>query len=198
MKRNFVIGAIVSLLSIACISASAQTRPAGSAAAAPGPAAPVPDTKIALIDTTMFGDQKAGIKRYLAAVASVQLQFKPKTQELVDLQNRIKAIADDITRLNGAPVVDSRTIQVKQGDGERLQRDLKYKKEQLDADFEKRYNEVVGPVSTEIGKALDQYANQHGLTMILDVSKLLPAILTANPAMDITQPFIAEYNLKNP
>jgi Skp family chaperone for outer membrane proteins len=205
MKRHFVIGAIVSLLSIACISASAQTRPAGSAATTPGPAAPqpvrpanIPDTKIALIDTTMFGDQKAGIKRYLAAVASVQLQFKSKTQELVDLQNRIKAIADDITKLNGAAVVDSRTIQVKQVEGERLQRDLKYKKEQLDADFEKRYNEVVGPVSTEIGKALDQYANQHGLTMILDVSKLLPAILTANPAMDITQPFIAEYNLKNP
>ncbi|HEV7796590.1 MAG TPA: OmpH family outer membrane protein [Pyrinomonadaceae bacterium] len=201
MKRNFVIGAVMLLLSIACITASAQTRPAPAAATpAPQPTASanVPDTKIALVDTAMFGDARGGIKRYLNAVSSVQLQFKPKTQELVDLQTRMKTIADEITRLNGNSVVDPKSIQAKQEEGERLQRDFKYKKEQLDADFEKRYNEIVGPVSADIGKALDQYAGQHGLTMILDISKLLPAILTANPAMDITTPFIAEYNSRNP
>lgn len=202
MKRNFVSGAVMLLLSIACITASAQTRPVTPAAATPAPqptaSANVPDTKIALVDTAMFGDARSGIKRYLNAVSSVQLQFKPKTQELVDLQTRMKTIADEITRLNGNPVVDPKSIQAKQEEGERLQRDFKYKKEQLDADFEKRYNEIVGPVSADIGKALDQYASQHGLTMILDISKLLPAILTANPAMDITTPFIAEYNSRNP
>ena len=59
-------------------------------------------------------------------------------------------------------------------------------------------NDAVNPISTDIGKALDQYAIQHGLTMILDVSKLLPAILTVNPAVDVTAAFIAEYNSKNP
>jgi hypothetical protein len=34
--------------------------------------------------------------------------------------------------------------------------------------------------------------------MILDISKLLPAVLTLNPAMDVTQAFIAEYNSRNP
>ena len=34
--------------------------------------------------------------------------------------------------------------------------------------------------------------------MILDISKLAPAILTVNPAMDVTQAFIAEFNSKNP
>ena len=94
--------------------------------------------------------------------------------------------------------MDPKSVQGKQNEGDGLQRDLKYKKEQADADFEKRYNEVVGPISTDIGKALDQFGSQHGLTMILDMSKLLPAILTASPSMDITQPFIAEYNSKNP
>jgi len=32
--------------------------------------------------------------------------------------------------------------------------------------------EVVAPVSADIGKGLDQYAAQHGLTLILDISKL--------------------------
>jgi hypothetical protein len=34
--------------------------------------------------------------------------------------------------------------------------------------------------------------------MILDISKLAPAILTVNPAMDVTQTFINEYNSTHP
>ena len=89
-------------------------------------------------------------------------------------------------------------IKAKEDEGERLQRDWKYKKEQFDADFEKHLTEAVAPISTDIGKALDQYAAQHGLTLILDISKLLPALLTVNPATDITQSFIADYNSKHP
>ena len=90
------------------------------------------------------------------------------------------------------------TIRAKQDDGARLQRELKYKKEQADADFEKRYSEVVGPVSNDIGNALIQYAAQNGLTMIIDISKLQPAVLSVNPAMDVTLAFIADYNSKHP
>jgi len=128
----------------------------------------------------------------------VKKAFEGKNAELRNLQSQIKAIADDINRLSGASVVSPETIRAKQGEGERLQREFKYKKEQADADFEKRYSEVVGPVSNDIGNALIQYAAQNGLTMILDISKLLPAVLTVNPAMDVTQAFIADYNSKHP
>jgi Skp family chaperone for outer membrane proteins len=159
----------------------------------------VPAAKIAVVDTTVFGDEKAGIKRYLNAVTTVQRAFEPKNVELRNLQNQIKVIADDLNKLSANPgVVSPESIRAKQGEGERLQRELKYKKEQADADFEKRYTEVVGPVSTDIGNALIQYASQNGLTMILDISKLLPAVLTVNPAMDVTQAFIADYNSKHP
>ncbi len=192
------------LFAIASVSASAQPRPA---ATPPRPAAPqptpvakanVPNTRIAIVDTSVFGDEKAGIKRYLNAVKNVKFEFGPKHTELNNLQSRIKALTDEITKLSGSSVVDPKSIQAKQEEVERLQRDLKYKKEQADADVEKRYKEVVGPVSTDIGKALDQFAVQNGLTMILDITKLLPAVLTVNPAVDITQAFIAEYNSKNP
>ena len=206
MKRILNMAAVFVLLAGASVSAFAQTRPGATPATAkpaapqpaPRPNAPVPDTKIALVDTSVFSDEKAGITRYLNAVKTVQREFQPKNLELSNLQNRIKAIADEITKLSGNTVVGAQTIQAKQEEGERLQRELKYKKEQADADVEKRYNELVGPVSADIGKALDQYASQHGLTMILDISKLLPAVLTVNPNMDITQAFIAEYNSKNP
>jgi|SRR5438876_7464361 len=204
MKRIRLISAALMLAAIVTISASAQTRP-GTAAARPAatqtPAvsnAPVPETKIAFIDTGMFGEEKGGITRYVIAVKGVEREFQPRQTELTGIQARIKALADEISKLSGNSVVDPKTIQAKQDEGERLQRDLKYKKDQADADFAKRYQEVVSPISTDIGKALDQFAQQRGITMILDISKLAPAILTVNPAMDVTQAFIAEFNSKNP
>jgi Skp family chaperone for outer membrane proteins len=206
--RNFrILAAAMMLAAIIAVSASAQTRPAAGTPARPTAApqttpaasnAPVPDTKIAFIDTGAFGEEKGGITRYVNAVKSLEREFKPRQDELNTMQTKIKAIADEIGKLSGSSVVDPKTIQAKQDEGERLNRDLKYKKEQADADFAKRYGEVVGPISQDIGKALDQFATQRGITMILDISKLAPAILTVNPAMDVTGAFIAEYNTRNP
>ena len=199
MNRIILIAAAFVVLTGASVSVAAQTQPAGARPAAPQPtpaaAAPVPVTKIALVDTTLFGDEKAGINRYVSALKGVQATFQPRLIELNNLQNQIKALADEINKLSANPVVD---LKPKQDEGERLQRDLKYKKEQFDADFERALTQAAAPVSADIGKALDQYAAQHGLTMILDISKLLPALLTVSPAMDITQAFIADYNSKHP
>ena len=199
MNRIILIAAAFVVLTGASVSVAAQTQPAGARPAAPqatpAAAAPVPVTKIALVDTTLFGDEKAGINRYVSALKGVQATFQPRLIELNNLQNQIKALADEINKLSANPVVD---LKPKQDEGERLQRDLKYKKEQFDADFERALTQAAAPVSADIGKALDQYAAQHGLTMILDISKLLPALLTVSPAMDITQAFIADYNSKHP
>ena len=176
----------------------ATPRPTGGLTTPFALPANVPASKIAFVDTTVFGEEKVGIRRYINAVNSVEKIFEPKTLELRNLQNQIKVIADDIAKLNNNPVVSPQSVRAKQDEGERLQRELKYKKEQADADFQKRYSEVVGPVSNDIGNSLIQYANQNGLTMILDISKLLPAVLTVNPAMDVTQAFIADYNSKHP
>lgn len=204
MNRIRLIAAAMMLAAILAISASAQTRPG---TAAPRPATPqtqtpavnngpVPDTKIAFIDTSAFGEEKGGITRYVNAMKSLEREFQPRQTELNNIQARLKAIADEISKLSGNTVVDPKTIQAKQDEGEKLQRDLKYKKEQADADFAKRYKEVIDPISEDIAKALNQFATARGLTMIVDISKLAPAVLTASPAMDVTQAFIAEFNAK--
>jgi Skp family chaperone for outer membrane proteins len=68
------------------------------------------------------------------------------------------------------------------------------KKKEYEAALEKRYDEVVGPISAEIGKGLVAFARQNGITLILDADKLLPAILTLDPAMDVTKAFVTAYN----
>jgi Skp family chaperone for outer membrane proteins len=204
MQVSRLIFAATMLAIIVAISAAAQTptrtpppKQASPQTQTPA-AAPVPDTRMAFIDTTMFADEKGGIIRYVNAVKTLEREFAPRQAELVNIQTRIKALADEISKLSGSAVVDPKTIQSKQDEGERLQRDLKYKKEQADADFAKRYEEAVGPISTDIGKAIDQFALQRGYTVVFDASKLAPAILTINRALDVTQAFVNEYNSTHP
>jgi Skp family chaperone for outer membrane proteins len=159
---------------------------------------PVPDSKIALIDTSAFNDEKNGIIRYVDAAKAVEAEFKPRADELQGLQNRLVALATEIQNLQKAAVADQKTIQAKQQQGATLQTELKTKKDRFDEDLSKRYEVVVGPISNLIGAAMDQFARSRGITMTLDASKLLPAILTAVPAIDMTQAFINDFNSKNP
>jgi Skp family chaperone for outer membrane proteins len=157
-----------------------------------------PQSRIALIDTTMFVDEKKGIFRYIDAVKSIQPQFAGANQELVNLQSRINTLIEDIRKLRATPQPDPRVIQAKQEEGTRLQQDWNMKKQRFDEDYSKKYQEVMGPLSEQIGRAMDQFARERGITMTLDLSKLLPAMLTALPAVDVTDAFMADFNRKNP
>jgi len=160
--------------------------------------AAVPNSRIALIDTSVFGDEKNGIYRYVDAAKSVEAEFKTRSDEVQNLQNRLNGLANEIQTLSKAPVVDQKTIQAKQQQGQTLQAEWKTKKDRLDEDASKRAEQVIAPISSQIGAAMDQFARQRGVTMTLDSSKILPAILTAVPAVDLTQAFINEFNSKNP
>ena len=204
------------LLAVAVTSVAAQTRPTSTPTPAPvrpaatptpvRPAAPqtppadvpVPQSKIALIDTNMFADEKKGIFRFVDAVKSIQSMFAVQNQELVNLQNRLNALVEEIRRLRLVPQPDQRLILAKQEEGTRLQQDFNTKKQRRDEDLERKYQEVTAPLQEQIGKAMDQFARERGITMTLDLSKLLPAMLTAVPAVDVTDAFIADFNRKNP
>lgn len=199
MRNIRIFAAAMMLAAIVAISASAQTRPAGTtparpAAPAPTQTGPMPETKIAYINTQAFGDEKAGITRLVTKLKALEREFEPRQNELNTMNNRLKAIADEIGKLSGSTVVDPKTIQAKEEEGTKLQRDMKYKKEQADADFAKRYEQEMTTISKDIRDALNQFAAQRGITMLLDISKFGDAILIAAPGMDITQAFISEFN----
>ena len=204
MKKIFSIFAMVALTGAIAVSAIAQTqRPTPTPPPRPTPPpvvanTPVPQSRIALIDTTAFGDEKTGIYRYVDAARAVQNEFKSRTDEIQNLQNRLNALANEIEALMKVTPVDQKTVQAKQQQGGSLQTEFNTKKAKLDEDVGKRYEQVVAPISAQIGAAMDQFATQRGVTMTLDLSKLLPAILTAIPAIDLTQAFINDFNSKNP
>ena len=141
MKQACIIAALMAVLGFLSIRLFGQpiSLPAG-----------VPATKIALIDSDVFADEKRGITRYVAAMKSLEREFKGKSTE-----------------------VDKAT-------------------------FQKRYEETINPIASDISKALDQFAVQRNITLTLNISKLQPAILTIDPATDVTESFIADYNSKHP
>ena len=186
--------------------ANAQTpRPTPTPAVTPRPTPPpaaanaqVPPSKIALVDTSMFDDEKNGIYRYVDATRIVAQEFKGRSDEVKNLATRLTALATELDALMKAKPQNATVIDAKQQQGATLQAEYDAKKAKLDEDVGKRYDQVVSPISRQIGAALDQFAAQRGITMTLDVSKLLPAILTVLPTVDMTQAFINDFNSKNP
>lgn len=214
MRRVYLIIASIALVGGFGVSAGAQVArptptpgarptpmptPAARPTPAPAPAnAPVPQTRMAVIDTAAFGDEKTGIYRYVDATRTVANEFRTRTDEVQNLEKRLTALGNELDTLMKTSPPNKAAIDAKQQQGEALQAEYNTKKSKLDEDLTKRYEQVVSPISKQIGAALDQFAAQRGVTMTLDLSKLLPVVLTMLPAVDLTQAFINDFNAKNP
>lgn len=208
MRIFRLIAATIFVAAISTLPALAQPKqgakpPTASPTPAPtlGVAVTTVPAKIAFVITDQFKDEKVGILRWIAAAKKLQIEFQPKERELLDIENRIQAINKELETLSKSPtVVDPKTIANKQEDITRLQREQKFKKEEGEALFKRRYEEVVGPVSADIVKALDAFARQRGITLLLDYGRMveLGAIVIADKSTDLTAAFIADYNSKNP
>jgi Skp family chaperone for outer membrane proteins len=202
MRTFRLIAAAASLAAITAFSASAQQRPAAQTPAATAPTAAaasnaaVPDSKIALINTDFFADEKAGINRLVAAVKKVDAEFTPRRTELQGIKTQIDKLTADLQAQAG--VAQPQALQQKQEQLDTLKRDYQRKGEDAQAAYNKRLQESVGPLYEDIGKALDAFARARGITLLLDTAKIGPAILAAVDAMDMTRAFIADYNSKNP
>ncbi|HEV2903437.1 MAG TPA: OmpH family outer membrane protein, partial [Pyrinomonadaceae bacterium] len=182
----------------------AQTRPAGTQprpSVTPAPTAPstaavsVPESKVALIDSSAFADEKQGIAKFVSALKRVNAEFQPRQAELQNLQQQIEKATSDLQK--AAPVQDAKVTQQQQERIDQMKKDYQRKGEDAQAAFNKRLEEVLGPIYEDIGKALDGFAKARGITLILDVTKV-QGIVSAADAMDITRAFIAEFNSKNP
>ena len=206
MKVIRATAAVAFFVALTAASAFAQTRPAAGAGTQPRPTATpvtapvsaavsVPESKVALIDSSAFADEKQGILKFVSAIKRVNAEFQPRQTELQNLQAQIEKATTDLQK--AAPVQDAKVTQQQQEKIALMDKDYKRKGEDAQAAFNKRLEEVLSPIYEDIGKALDTFAKTRGITLILDITKI-QGIVSAADAMDITRAFIAEYNSKNP
>ena len=197
MKIIRAIAAVAFFAAISAVSVVAQPKPTTTPAPATTGSATgnVPDTKLALVDTDQFLDEKAGIVRLVTAAKKVENEFLPRRTELQTLQAQIDKLTADLQK--AAPVQDQKVSAQQQDAIDSKKRDLTRKTEDAQSQYQKRLQEMLGPVYDDIGKALDAYAKAHGITLILDVTKI-QGIVSAAESLDITKAFITEFNSKNP
>jgi Skp family chaperone for outer membrane proteins len=200
--------AAAALLTFAALGANAQApagRTATPAPATPRPAASAPaqggsaiaEGKFAVVDTDAFQDPKEGIARLVSAAATVDREFKPRRDEIQQLQTRYEALGKQIQ--DTQKVADPKALQTLVDQAETLKSDIERKQQDGQRAIQKRWAELSGPIFTDINNALRAYAQARGISVVFDLSKMEGVVMIVNPSgIDITAGFIAEYNQRNP
>jgi Skp family chaperone for outer membrane proteins len=187
--RTFAVGLLFTALF--AISAFAQ---AGAQSAGAG--------KIVVINTLAFDDPKAGagITKYVSAMNTLETEFKPVQTELETMSVKLQNLSKEIQTLNGAGKVpvNQASVQAKIDEGEKLQRDLKFKQEDAKVRFEKRQQALLAPVMQDIYKAVSEFQKKNGYLLVLDISKMADngTVLAMDETADVTKAFITFYNAR--
>ncbi len=184
----------VSLLSLVVAPVVAQT----AAPAAPAAAKEVPVSRLAWLDSRAFFQEETGIKRLVRTVKELELQFSGTESELNLLREKLRTLVGELQKLQAGGEANAAAIQEKQTEGLKLQQELQAKQQQAQQAFGQAQQAKQGPVMIEIGKAIEAYAKERDLGMLVDAAKLGEAILYTKGDLDVTDDFIAVFNAANP
>jgi len=194
MKIDRLIAAFALLAAVVVSPVAAQQRPAAPAAAAPQTSAVLPESKIALIYSDAFLDPKTGIAKFNTLLTTLNREFQPRQTELQQLQQKAQQLTDEIEKTKS--VAEPRAIQQKVDQLEQAKKDLQRKGEDAQAAYNRRRQEMFSPLQEDISKALEVFAKQRGVNVIIDGSQV-PLVYAAD-SIDVTRAFINEFNSKNP
>jgi Skp family chaperone for outer membrane proteins len=164
------------------ILAQTQTRPVPSA------------TTVAIIDSSMFSDDKAGIARVMAGMQQIEIKFTPLRNELRGMRDRLTTMRSDIQKKR--QVQDAKLTAKQNEDADRLELEIKRKAEDAQSSYQKETLAVLDPLQKDIGTALTAYAQSKGITLLIDINRV-PVVYAAQQ-LDITKDFIADYNRTHP
>ena len=160
------------------------------------PAANVPVSKMAVIYSEAFQDPKIGIARFAVTLNKLNAEFQKVQDDLTQTAQRLRGLQDEINKLQQTGTATPSQVQTKIDALDQQKREYTRKGEDAKAQYQKRYQDLFVPLQDDVSKALNGYAKDHGITLIVDGSQV--PILYAAESMDVTRAFIAEYNSRNP
>lgn len=205
MRNNLLLISALLVVAFATTTSAQQqpTRPAAQPTATPAPTAPatvaLPTSKMAVLYTDLFLDPKTGIAKFNAVVTKLNDEFQKVKDEIQAMQTRAQALETEINKLREAPAgtpIDQRSLQTKIDQLEQLKKDIQRKAEDAQAAYNRRRQELFGPLQEEISKALEAFAKARGINVIIDAAQV--PLLYAADSIDITRAFITDFNSKNP
>ena len=156
-------------------------------------------SKMAVIYTDMFLEQKTGILKFTNLVTKLNSEFQKPKDDLTQMQTRATTLESEIAKLREAPEgtpIDQRSLQAKIDQLDQLKKDIQRKAEDAQGSYTRRRQELFLPLQEEIGKALEVFAKARGINVIIDGTQV--PLLYAADSIDITRAFITDFNSKNP
>src|SRR5262245_48287413 len=182
--------AISALLSIV---AFAQTTPQPPRSSPQNPAAPGggdgAQGKIAIINTAAF---RVGIGEFKTKLEALTKEFEPQNKELENLQKQIEDLKNKVQAPSPTVQPSVRNGWIEQG--AELEKTLKRKSEDYQTLFQRRGQEMVGPILDSINKFFGQYCQQRNIIMVLErrVAEESNLLVWMAPAVEITDDLMSE------
>jgi Skp family chaperone for outer membrane proteins len=188
--------ALVAFASVApAVAQQPPTQPRPQVPATPA-TANVPVSKMAVIYSEAFQDSNNGIARFNTTLNKLNGEFQKVQDDLNQTSQRLKGLQEEINKLQQGGATTPAQIQAKIDTLDQQKRDYQRRGEDAKAQYQRRYQELFMPLQDDVSQALDAYAKDRGITMIIDGTQI--PILYVADSMDITRTFISYYNLKNP
>lgn len=156
-------------------------------AIAPFAATATAQVKVAIVNAQKAMADSDELKK---ASAAVEAKYKPRQDELNKLQADLQSIEQQLAsgKLNQQAAAD---LQLQ---GQRKQRDAQRISDDLQADFEKDRQEILGKASQKMKDVIDKLAAEKGIDIVIDASQTL----YFKPTLDLTTDAVAAYNKAYP
>jgi outer membrane protein len=183
MKRSLAF--VLALASGLALSAVAQTPAAA-------PAAPAGPTKIAVI---AFQATVAQTNEFQRNFADLQKKYDPRRQQLQTLSTEIDTLTKQL---------QAQSATLSQADRATRASAIDTKKKQLDRDsqdaqndFQQDMQQTFSGVASKVLDVMTAYAQQHGYSLVLDISQQDSPVLYTVDSANISKPVLDAYNLKS-
>jgi len=152
-----------------------------------------PPVKIAVIDmqgallSTTDGQK---------AVADLKAKFAPKQQELEKRQAELAAKQEQYRKTENTISEEAKATLARDIDA--MTKNLQRDSDDARQDVEQEQQKVLNELGQKMMQVLTKYANEHQITVVMDVSGQPNNILFASNAIEITRDIIAVYNAAAP
>src|SRR6185503_936815 len=187
MKHSVAL--VLTLASGLALQAAAQTSSSPATATTTAAAGPV---KIAII---AFQPAVAQTNEGQRAFADLQKKYQPKQTQLKALSDEIDKLTKDLQAQADKLSDTERAARAKTIDDKKKQ--LERNAEDAQNDFQNEMNELYGSLAQKVFDVLNDYAKQHGYTLVLDIAQQQNPVLFATDSINITKPVIEAYNAKS-
>lgn len=156
--------------------------------------APLSEGKVAVIDSRAFAEGVGEMKKQLE---KLEAEFQPRRKKLEGLQDQLVKLDEELKSSGGN--IKPEVYAQKTDQFTSLKKEFEREREDYQQDVQKRSELVLGPVQEKLSKFLETYASQRQIVVIFDLPAAAQGgLVFMNPAINVTEDFIKEYNKLNP